>query len=96
MTLLSCINEIREGLPSSVLDSAIDEIGDFLEAHHKAMAPEERDHTRFILERLLDLQAAAVRSATTRGKTMFERRAEEEREETDALRQAQSLGRAAA
>lgn len=76
MTLLACINELREGLPSSVLDSAIDEIGDFLEAHHKAMEPEERDHARMILERLLDVQAAAVRSATARGTVMFQRQAE--------------------
>lgn len=76
MTLLQSVNELRYGFASSGLDELVEAISDHLSDHVRGMEPEEQDHTRFILERLLDLQAAAVRSATTRGATMAERQAQ--------------------
>jgi len=97
MTLLASIQTMRDTVAHSAVDEAIERIRDDLDRYLPAMEPEEREHTGFILERLLDLQAAAVRSATARGASLADRK---ESESTDWFALAASLvvgeGRAAA
>ena len=73
MNRLSAITALRDGQAHSGLDALIESIGDWNDRWGSTMEPEERDHTAMILERLLDLQAHAVRSATTRGSVMSQR-----------------------
>ena len=73
MNRLSAITALRDTAAHSALDAAIEAIRDDLERWNRSMEPEERDHTRMILDRLLDLQANAVRSATCRGEVMSAR-----------------------
>lgn len=73
MNRLSAIQSMRDTVAHSAVDDAIERIRDDLERWGFVTDPEELEHTRFILDRLLDLQASAIRSATTRGTTMAER-----------------------
>lgn len=77
MNRLQAINALRDSHAHSALDAAIDSTTEWLDRWSFAMEPEERDHTRMILDRLLDLQAHAVRSATCRGDVMSARLAAE-------------------
>lgn len=70
MNRLPAIHKLRDTTAHSGVDDLIERITDDLDRYLPAMEPEERDHTRMILERLLDLQANAVRSATRRGEVM--------------------------
>lgn len=73
MNVLQAITALRDTRAHSALDAAIDDIRDDLERGGSTMQPEERDHTRLILDRLLDLQAHAIRSATRRGEVLSAR-----------------------
>lgn len=81
MNRLQAITTLRDACAHSAVDSAIEAIRDDLNRWDRAMEPEEREHTRMILDRLLDLQANAVRSATRRGETMSIRLTAQERVE---------------
>lgn len=83
MNRLSAITALRDGQAHSGLDALIESIGDWNDTWGSTMEPEERDHTAMILERLLDLQAHAVRSATTRGDVMSRRLLAEAADEAD-------------
>lgn len=91
MTILASIQVMRDTCAHSAVDEAIERIRDDLDRYLPAMEPEEREHTLMGLERLLDLQAAMVRSATSRGTTMFQRKAAEATERTDWFGLAASL-----
>lgn len=80
-TRLRSIQVLRDTVAHSGVDDLIERITDDLDRYLPTMEPEERDHTRMILERLLDLQAAAVRSATNRGTVMADRMGGEDRQE---------------
>lgn len=73
MNRLQAITTLRDTAAHSALDAAIDAISDDITRWGHVMQSEERDHTRMILDRLLDLQAAAVRSATSRGGVLSDR-----------------------
>lgn len=77
MNRLQAITALRDTAAHSALDAAIEAIRDDLDRWDRTMEPEEREHTRMILDRLLDLQAAADRSATNRGGVMSARLAAE-------------------
>ena len=70
MIRLAAIQCLRDTHAHSGLNDLIDSISDWSDRWAFNMEPEEREHTRMILERLLDLQANAVRSATRRGEVM--------------------------
>ena len=80
MNRLKSIQHLRDSHAHSAVDSAVESISEWVERWGPTMEPEERDHTAMILERLLDLQANAVRSATRRGEVMNLRLAEEARQ----------------
>lgn len=82
MSILPAIQTLRDTVAHSAVDAAIESITDNLDRWGFVTEPEELEHTRFILERLLDLQAAAVRSATTRGSVMSRRKVSEATEIT--------------
>lgn len=77
MTRIQAIIALRDSQAHSAVDAAIESIADWNDRWAFNMAPEEREHTRMILDRLLDLQAAAVRSATSRGEVWSARLAAE-------------------
>jgi predicted aconitase len=81
MNRLQAITALRDTCAHSAVDTAIEAISADLNRWGRAMEPEEHEHTRMILDRLLDLQANAVRSATRRGETMNIRLTELERGE---------------
>lgn len=81
MNRLAAITALRDSHAHTAVDSAIESIADWTDRWGPTMEPEEREHTQMILERLLDLQAQAVRSATRRGEVMSLRLAALEREE---------------
>lgn len=70
MNTLSAITALRDTCAHSAVDTAIEAISADVDRWGRTMEPEEREHTRMILDRLLDLQANAVRSATRRGEIM--------------------------
>lgn len=80
MNRLQAIQHLRDSHAHSAVDSAIESISDWVSHWGASLEPEERDHTAMILERLLDLQANAIRSATRRGEVMSARLAETDRE----------------
>lgn len=73
MNRLQAITALRDSQAHTALDSAIDSISEWNARWGKFMEPEEVEHTRMILDRLLDLQANAVRSATNRGEVWSQR-----------------------
>lgn len=85
MNTLSAITALRDTCAHTAVDSAIEAIRADLDRWGRAMEPEEHEHTRMILDRLLDLQANAVRSATRRGEVMSIRLTAQERERSNDL-----------
>lgn len=85
MNRLQAITALRDSHAHSAVDAAIDSTAEWLDRWGFSMEPEERDYTRMILDRLLDLQANAVRSATRRGEVMSARLAGEAVAETGSL-----------